>query len=132
MTDNENIKALEQWIKNYEGTYGNFKTLGNALDLITRQQAENDKLKIELKAMRGAANSLKMHYEKAQSEIDSLKIFRGYAKKRASDYRTMRDKYLNAKSEAAKEFAEKIISEGKALGTYDVRLIFDSLKRNGG
>ena len=33
-----------------------------ALDLITRQQSKIDKLKTELKAMRGAANSLKMHY----------------------------------------------------------------------
>ena len=43
-----------------------------------------------------------------QSEIESLKIFRGYAEKRASDYRTMRDKYLNAKSEAYKECLAKV------------------------
>ena len=49
-----------------------------------------------------------MHYEEAQAEIESLKIFRGYAEKRASDYKTMRDKYLNAKSEAYKEFAERL------------------------
>ena len=75
---------------------------------IAKLQAENERLEVENQFLRGAANSLKMHYEKAQSEIDSLKIFRGYAKKRASDYRTMRDKYLNAKSEAVKEFAMKL------------------------
>ena len=57
-----------------------YTVLKNALDLITRQQAE----------------------------IESLKIFRGYAKKRASDYKTMRDKYLNAKSEAYKECLAKV------------------------
>ena len=57
-----------------------YTVLKNALDLITRQQAE----------------------------IESLKIFRGYAKKRASDYKTMRDKYLNAKSEAVKECLAKV------------------------
>ena len=78
------------------------------IDLITRQQTENENLKVENQSLRTAANSLKMHYEEAQVEIDSLKIFRGYAEKRASDYRTMRDKYLNAKSEAVKEFAMKL------------------------
>ena len=92
-----------------------YTVLKNALDLITRLQAEkeelvgnNDKLNIELQSMRSAANSLKMHYEEAQAEIESLKIFRGYAEKRASDYRTMRDKYLNAKSEAVKECLAKV------------------------
>ena len=89
--------------------------LRNALDLITRQQAENENLKVENQSLRTAANSLKMHYEKAQSEIDSLKIFRGYAEKRANDYKTMRDKYLNAKSEAVKEFAMKLKSISKFL-----------------
>ena len=51
---------------------------------------------------------LQERYEEAQAEIESLKIFRGYAEKRASDYKTMRDKYLNAKSEAVKEFAMKL------------------------
>ena len=85
-----------------------YTVLKNALDLITRQQTEIESLKVENQSLRGAANSLKMHYEEAQAEIDSLKIFRGYAGKRASDYRTMRDKYLNAKSEAYKECLAKV------------------------
>ena len=136
MESNDIIKALEDWIKNYDGSYVNFKILGNALDLITQQQAENENLKVENQSLRSAANSLKMHYEEtqaeverlrkevnlvsiqfqdlqeryeeAQAEIESLKIFRGYAEKRASDYRTMRDKYLNAKSEAYKECLAKV------------------------
>ena len=62
----EGIRWCRQWL------------MKDALDLINRQKAE----------------------------IESLKIFRGYAEKRANDYRTMRDKYLNAKSEAYKEFAK--------------------------
>ena len=38
-------------------------------------------------------------------------------KKRASDYKTMRDKYLNAKSEAYKEFAERM--KEKAMQKFD-------------
>ena len=45
LTDNEIKKALEDWIKNYDGSYVNFKTLGNALDLINRLEAENESLK---------------------------------------------------------------------------------------
>ena len=97
------------------------------IDLITRQQAEIENLKVENQSLRSAANSLKMHYEEAQTEIDSLKIFRGYAEKRASDYRTMRDKYLNAKSEAVKEFAERLKefmhNKFKALDEYEFEYI---------
>ena len=127
LTDNEIIEALEDWIKNYDGSYINFKILGNILDLITRQQAELENLKVVNQSLRIAANSLKMHYEEAQAEIDSLKIFRGYAEKRASDYRTMRDKYLNAKAEAYKEFAERakefMHNKFKALDEYEFEYI---------
>lgn len=47
MIDNKIIKALEQWIKNYNGSLVNFKKLANALDLITRQQEEIEQLKFE-------------------------------------------------------------------------------------
>ena len=50
-----------------------YTVLKNALDLITRQQAEIENLKVENQSLRGAANSLKMHYEEAQAEIERLK-----------------------------------------------------------
>ena len=120
LTNNETTKALEGAILNAKGCDSKVWSieiykLENALELINRLQAEkeelvgnNDKLNIELQSMRSAANSLKMHYKEAQAEIESLKIFREYAEKRASDYRTMRDKYLNAKSEAYKECLAKV------------------------
>lgn len=43
-----------------------------ALDLITRQKAELENLKVENQSLRSAANSLKMHYEEAQVEIERL------------------------------------------------------------
>lgn len=105
MTDNEIVKAL----KYCKDCSANLNV--EIIDLITRQQREIENLKVENQSLRSAANSLKMHYEEAQAEIESLKIFRGYAEKRASDYRTMRDKYLNAKSKAYKEFANKLEEE---------------------
>ena len=44
MTDKEIKKALEDWIKYYDGdcSYAHFKTLENALDLINRQKTEID------------------------------------------------------------------------------------------
>ena len=94
---------------------------------IDRLKAELENLKVENQSLRSAANSLKMHYEEAQAEIDSLKIFRGYAEKRASDYRTMRDRYLNAKSETIKEFAERlkefVHNKFKTLDEYEFEYI---------
>lgn len=132
MTDNKIIKALEEselFLQNrvkdgqpinlneydVERLRNISQVCAKAYNEINRLQTENKNSKVENQSLRSAANSLKMHYEEAQAEIDSLKIFRGYAKKRASDYRTMRDKYLNAKSEAVKEFAEKL----KELDGYD-------------
>ena len=48
-------------------------TANAALDLITRQQAEIENLKVEKQSLRTAANSLRMHYEEAQAAIMRLK-----------------------------------------------------------
>ena len=44
------------------------KVTGHALDLIKRQQAEIERLDLDLITMRGSANSYKLHYEKARVE----------------------------------------------------------------
>lgn len=81
MKDNDIIKALER-IAQYSGfTDDVSNTLLCTLDLINRQQAEIEKLKIDLDAMRGAANSYKMHYEKAKEELDRIEEEHKYLKK---------------------------------------------------
>lgn len=80
MTDKEIIKALE--CCGFE--YGNLcsvcpkyekdndfcqEELHNyAIDLINRQKAEIEKLKIENQSLRAAANSYKIHYDEARAE----------------------------------------------------------------
>ena len=44
----------------------------NALDLINRQKEEIERWKIECESLRMAGNSLKMHLEKAEKEIERL------------------------------------------------------------
>ena len=94
LTDSEIVKALPKMLngghgcKNckYDDGKGDdrcglkgCKIARYALDLINRQKAKieelvgnNDKLNIELQSMRSAANSLKMHYEEVQVEIERL------------------------------------------------------------
>ena len=73
MTDNEIIKALED-CSTYAYYYCSecgFKDgdlLKAALDLINRQQAEIERLKIENQSLRSAANSCKLHYNEARAE----------------------------------------------------------------
>lgn len=111
-TDKEIIETLKECIElKFDDTeYAAVKLdiLTNALDLITYQQSENKRLGKEVNLVSIQFQDLQERYEEAQAEIESLKIFRGYAEKRASDYRTMRDKYLDAKCKAYKEFAEKL------------------------
>ena len=76
MTDNEIIKALEVCTSELQDCVlcpllDNCDPLvldGQALDLINRQQAEIERLKIENQALRSAANSCKLHYNEARAE----------------------------------------------------------------
>ena len=76
MTDNEIIKALEVCTSELQDCVlcqllDNCDPLvldGQALDLINRQQAEIERLKIENQSLRSAANSYKIHYDEARAE----------------------------------------------------------------
>lgn len=89
MTDNEIIKALDesevflrkrvkdgQPIKLNERDVEILRNISQVCaktyDKIDRQQTDNESLKVENQSLRGAANSLKMHYEEAQAEIERL------------------------------------------------------------
>ena len=64
MTDKEIKKALEY--------YQSIEIIKLGLNLINRQQAEIERLNVELVGMRGACNSYKMHYDNAKAEIERL------------------------------------------------------------
>ena len=71
MTDNEIIKYLEQAIDKYnknEIFVDNMRLDKLSLELIKQKQAEIEKLKIENKSLRSAANSYKIHYNEARAE----------------------------------------------------------------
>lgn len=67
-------------------------------DVVPNSEVES--LQVELDAMRGAANSYKMHYEEAQAEIDRLK----------DKYECIYQPKAMIKAEAIKEFAERVKS----------------------
>lgn len=79
MSDNEIIKALECCIKTqcenccncgswHEQWNCMTDIMKKALDLINRQKAEIERLDIELRAMRGAANSYKLDNQRIRAE----------------------------------------------------------------
>ena len=120
MTDNEIIKALEYCANCENCFYGTTNCpLGeemecrsllaqNALDLITSQQAENENLKVENQSLRTAANSLKMHYEEAQAEIENLKNENFILSQKRANIFEITEAYGRGKSEAVKEFADRL------------------------
>ena len=79
------------------------ETINTLYNLIKRQQAEIDRLNIDLKAMRGAANSWKAEVQRiCKREFDNIEI----------DIETV-------KSEAVREFAEKLKEHSCNLTEYD-------------
>ena len=48
LTDNEIIKAMEDWLKNFDGKVVDFMAISSAIDLITRQKAEIERLQGEM------------------------------------------------------------------------------------
>lgn len=151
MTDNEIIKALESEIHLAEYVDSDYcsnvklEIIKSALDLITRQQAENENLKVENQSLRSAANSLKMHYEEAQAEIERLKQRNAVCEAAnrcivwQRDRRDREIKELHSqiaelniykskiKAEAVKEFVERIKefmrNKFKALDEYEFEYI---------
>lgn len=109
------------------------KTARYAFDLITHQKAEIENLKVENQSLRGAANSLKMHYKEAQAEIERLQnilvaFMSALGKvKNVEDIESITqipimwelNKQFRAeiKSKAVKEFAEKV--KEKAMQKFD-------------
>ena len=113
MTDNEIIKALEICVNNgdckecainpHKGNYGYCTSLAikQSLDLINRQKAEieSNKAKIKISAECIA---------RQDKEIERLSVLAKLGNMRANDYRAMRDKAKTARTEAVKEFAERL------------------------
>ena len=93
-------------------------------DLINHQKAEIENLKVENQSLRSAANSLKMHYEESQAEIERLK-----EKQEKCFYCTEQanKKISDIKAEAYKEFAERakefMHNKFKALDEYEFEYI---------
>ena len=108
--------------------------------MTNKEKLELENLKVENQSLRSAANSFKMHYEEAQTEIERLKsCVKSEDEVREIAKRTMEPlvkeitreqidiavKY--AKSEAYKEFAERLKefmhNKFKALDEYEFEYI---------
>lgn len=87
----------------------------DAIDLINSKNAEIDRLEVELKAMRGAANSYKAEVERLQKEVGHNYAIRDEACKMLEDLeKSIPIQFAKAKFEAIKEFAERL--KDKASG----------------
>ncbi len=113
MTDNEIIKALEclsgiakDWDCDkcpFDSAICTSFVAESTLDLINRLQEEKQNLEIELKAMRGAANSYKDEVERLKENLEeAVSCFN----RMESLYNIKNMELKVAKTEAYKEFAE--------------------------
>jgi hypothetical protein len=135
MTDAEIIKALECHadtdiktckICPYDGQrMCGHQLCRDGLDLINRQKAEIEALDFLIKESNKIA-------ERQDKEIERLTVLAKLGNMRANDYRAMRDKCKTAKSEAIKEFAEKVKASRDVLfnniySGFHFNVIIDSL-----
>ncbi len=134
LSDNEIIKALEYWIKNYEGTFGNFRTLGLALDLINRQQEEIDrKDKIYIDLLKTSSeradiiSSLQAENERLKNKVKKWKENYKCSQVVVGDFRQIigeqAEQLKTAKAEAYKEFAERL--KERPTADKDVQYVFE-------
>ena len=113
MTDEQIIKALKMWLG--EGDCNSEcpllemgycfdcacvppEIVSGIFDLINRQMAEIENLKLELKVMRGAANSYKLELERKEDELHRAKV----------EISKHFDYMDSAANETIKEFAERL------------------------
>ena len=131
MESNDIKKALEDWIKNYDGSYVNFKILGNAFDLITYQKIEIERLRKEVNLVSIQFQDLQERYEEAQAEIERLNAENMLTISERNAFRTSFYDVLKqlkiAKSEAVKEFTKRLKefmhNKFKALDEYEFEYI---------
>lgn len=111
MNDSEIIKALTTSSDpNNLNCQPTTKLCKEALDLIKRQQAEIDRLNIDLKAMRGAANGFKAEVERLTQENNALNgNTEKYIKECENRSRQIAESCREEiKFEAVREFAERL------------------------
>ena len=131
MESNDIKKALEDWIKNYDGSYVNFKILGNALDLITYQKIEIERLQKEVNLVSIQFQDLQERYEEVQAKIEKLNAENMLTISERNAFRTsfydVLKQLKTAKSETYKEFAERLKefmhNKFKALDEYEFEYI---------
>lgn len=131
MESNDIKKALEDWIKNYDGSYVNFKILGNALDLITYQKIEIERLQKEVNLVSIQFQDLQERYEEVQAKIEKLNAENMLTISERNAFRTSFYDVLKqlkiAKSKTYKEFAERLKefmhNKFKALDEYEFEYI---------
>ena len=123
MTENEIIKALENEVKSaeYVDSYYcdgvDLTLIKSAVDLINRLQAENINLK-------GHLEQLKSRYDNARTEIERLKGISVSSSKDPMDFCGVLCDYAEelidkTKSEAYKEFAERLNEEAQIADCFD-------------
>ena len=122
MTDNEIIKALEccknDDCDNCPNDFGNcYANLsGYSLELINRQQEEIDRLRKEVNLVSIQFQDLQERYEEVQTEIEQWKE---EANKYQKLWCTSVDDIETAKSEAYKEFAERLKDGAQMADCFD-------------
>ena len=139
LTDNEIINALECCcdttkflcvdrcpLYDYEGDCLNvlkhnvFSLINRQKDDIDELQHRNSELDIELKAMRGAANSYKADGERLRAELELRPhVIASYACKVLEEPENFKRRLANIKADAIKEFAERLIADLVLLAKHE-------------
>lgn len=114
MTDNEIIKALEDLIKNFDGKAVDFMTIAFALDFINRQKEQIEALIASQETLQKELNEKIAEVEKMNNNISAMAV-------------TMSNSAKATRTEAVKEFAEKVKGLFNPDIAYDISREIDNL-----
>lgn len=137
MTDNEIIKALEEYVKEnkFEYFHNNmmciYPLIKNALDLIKRQKAEIERLeKVQVQYVKAYfdefAERLKNDFRLAQLDIGlTSAVVDELVETMNSEFNTLADFTDLIKTEANIEFAERLKAVSRPHPHLDTRMVFE-------
>ncbi len=121
----EEIRKLREKLEHLQGEREVLlEDIKSSSNQVIEQQAEIEKLNVELVGMKGACNSYKMHYDNAKAEIEELNI---RLRKERHQFEDVAKMHNVIRAEAIKEFVNILKKDTFRVDTGELVIEFNDI-----